>query len=489
MFPETGARHASPLFFVFLLAAQPQDLALKSRQAKELMAAERYAEAVPIYAELVRAVPNNPGLILNLGLAQQMAGQHRDAIRQFEAALKLQPDLYPAWASLGASYVDLGEPVKAITPLEKALALAPREPGPRQMLGEALYSIGRFEPAARQFQQLSEMEPGNPRAWRLLGESYEALAQRAFERLDKLGQGSAWWLALVAETRLSQQQYGAAFALYREALAKMPAMRGVHAALAEIYRSTGHPDWAATEQKKEPRPPDCARPTLECAFRAGRFLEAARGAQSPTLESYYWQCRAYNELARQAFSGLTQLPPSGELHRFRARMESGRGRRLEAANQLREALKLTPRDPQLRIELAAALRAGRDHQGAQAVLEELLRADPEAAPLNFMYGDTLLSLEQPEKAIPYLEKALRRDPKQLRVRASLGVAYARTGQAERAIPHLKAALELDADGSLHYQLARAYQATGQGELAKPILQKYQELQQRAQPEKPQITPP
>jgi len=77
----------------------------------------------------------------------------------------------------------------------------------------------------------------------------------------------------------------------------------------------------------------------------------------------------------------------------------------------------------------------------------------------------------------------------LRARASLGLAYARTSQAERAIPHLKAALELDADGSLHYQLARAYQATGQAELAKPILQKYQELQQRAQPQPPQITPP
>ena len=489
MFRETGARLASPLFFVFLLAAQPQDLALKSRQAKELMAAERYAEAIPIYAELVRAIPNNPGLILNLGMAQQMAGQHREAIRQFDAALKLQPNLYPAWASLGASYVDLGEPAKAIAPLEKALALAPREPGPRQMLGEALYSTGRFEGAARQFRQLSEMEPGNPRAWYGLGESYEALAQRAFERLDKLGPGSAWWLAVAAETQLSQQQYGAAFGLYREALVKMPAMRGVHAALAEIYRNTGHPDWAAAEEKKEPRAPDCARSTPECAFRAGRFLEAVRGAQPPTLESYYWQCRAYNELARQAFSRLAQLPPSAEMHRFRARLESGRGRHLEAANQLREALKLTPRDPQLRIELAAALRAGRDHQGAQAVLEELLKADPEAGPLNFMYGDTLLSLEQPEKAIPYLEKALRRDPKQLRVRGSLGVAYARTGQAERAIPHLKAALELDTDGSLHYQLARAYQAAGQAELAKPILRKYQELQQRAQPEKPQITPP
>ena len=446
-------RFASPLFFVFLLAAQPQDLALKSRQAREYMATGRYAEAIPIYAELVRAVPNNPGLILNLGLAQQMAGQHRNAVQQFEAAVNLKPDLYPAWFSLGASYMELGEPARAVAPLEKAVGVEPRD----------------------------------PRAHFALGRCYEALAQRAFERLDKLGRGSAWWLALVAETRLSQKQYASAFGLYREALAKMPNMRGVHAALAEIYRNTGHEEWAAAAEKKEQAlpPPDCAKARQECAFRAKRFRDAARGAQPPTTESYYWQARAYNVLASQAFSRLEQLPPSVELHRVRAQIASGRRSYVEAANELREALKLAPDDPQLRLELAAALHHGRDHAGAQAILGELLKADPDSAVLNFMYGDTLLLAGQAEKAIPYLEKAPRHDAAQ----AALGRALMQAGQAQRAIPHLKAALESDADGSLHYQLARALQMTGQAEAAAEILKKYQELQRRAEPEEPQITPP
>src|SRR5216684_1590182 len=53
--------------------AQSDDLALKSQRAKELMAEGRFAEAIPIYRELNHAVPNNPGLMLNLGMALHMA--------------------------------------------------------------------------------------------------------------------------------------------------------------------------------------------------------------------------------------------------------------------------------------------------------------------------------------------------------------------------------------------------------------------------------
>lgn len=436
MFVLVGARHASPLLLLFL--AQPDDLALKSRQAKELMAGGKYAEAAAVYAELVRAVPNNPGLLLNLGLAQQMAGRPRQAIPHFEAAVKLQPDLYPAWFSLGTARMELGEPASAVAPLEKAVALQPTDP-------RALFALGRC---------------------------YEALARRAFERLDKVARGSAWWLALVAETRLSQGQYASAFGLYREALAKMPDLPGAHAAVAEIYRQAGHPDWAAIEEKKEPATPQ-------------PDWKAARRLQPATPEGYYRQARAYNALAAETFSRLAALGPSVELHQFRAQVATSNRRHLEAAAELREALKLAPDDFQLRTELAAALHQAHDHQGALAVLEELLKASPDAAPLNFMYGDTLLRLEQPEQAIPYLEKAVR----VAAARASLGLAYMRTGQPARAIPHLKAALETDTDGSLHYQLARALQATGQAEAAAPLLKKYQEMQPRAEPEPVRITPP
>src|SRR6266550_3421475 len=68
------------VLLTFAAAGQQQDqLALKSRQAKSLLAQGRFADAIPLYEELVKALPGNPGLRLNLGIAEHMAGRDREA--------------------------------------------------------------------------------------------------------------------------------------------------------------------------------------------------------------------------------------------------------------------------------------------------------------------------------------------------------------------------------------------------------------------------
>ena len=83
----------------------------------------------------------------------------------------------------------------------------------------------------------------------------------------------------------------------------------------------------------------------------------------------------------------------------------------------------------------------------------------------------------------------------LPAQASLARTYLALGQADKAIPHLKAALSIDEDGSLHYQLGRAYQARGDADLARQTLKEYEEIHKRQEAEKQslnqeiQITPP
>jgi predicted Zn-dependent protease len=285
--------------------------------------------------------------------------------------------------------------------------------------------------------------------------------------------------------RLREDRRPAAFQLYRQAAARAPRLRGLHAALAEIYRATGHPDWAAIEVAEEQRlgRPDCTRPTLECHYAAGRYGEVVKAADpSKTAEAAYWRIRAYGELATEAFEKLSTLPPSVHSHEWAAGVHRSGRRYAEAAEEWRKALVLAPGDPRLLTELAITLRLARDLAGAQRALEGVLRAEPESAQATFLLGDLLLAQEQPEKAIPLLERSVRADPEPPLPHGALGRAYALVGRPAEAIPHLEKALPADEDGSLRYQLARSYQATGQAARAQAALKDYEEFRKAASPE-------
>lgn len=477
-----AAMCAAALFAPASGHGQSEDLVEKSRRAKEFMAEGKFAEAVPLYRELSIAMPNNPGLMLNLGMALHLAGEERKSITPLESAVKLDPNLAPAWLFLGAARLQLGQTPTAVDALKTVLRLQPDHADALQMLATAFLSLGRPAEATEQYRKLTELTPESSPAWYGLGRSYESLSVRAFDDLQKAAPESAYWLALIAETRLREQQLSSAFYLYRGALEKMPAMRGLHAQVAEIYRRSGHSNWASVEEEKERQlpEPDCNTQTLECQFRDRQFLAllaSARGKSTP--EVHYWRSRAYNELALQAFTRLGQLPPSTEQYELRAHIFTGQKKYAEAVQEWRDALKLSPADEQIQKQLAITLKLSHDYAAALPLFQSLLTAQPASAELNYLTGETLLDLQRAQEAIPLLLRATNRDPAQLPARKALARAYLAAGRPGDAVPNLKAALASDEDGSLHYQLARAYQATGQASLAKGMLEEYQKRQRTA----------
>jgi predicted Zn-dependent protease len=332
---------------------------------------------------------------------------------------------------------------------------------------------------------------GSAHDWYTLGRSRVALAAQAYgELLNQVPPDSAYVLAISADGLMRRQQYPRAIMMFREALAKEPSLVSARSALAEMYRKLGRPGWAAKEQAAI-ESLDCTSHKLECEAAAGRYdavLAATKGQRTPA--ALYWCGQAYTGLAYEAFARLEKLPPSPELHRYRAGLDWEAGRRLEVAQELREAVRLAPSDRELRRDLAVALGAAGFYEEAFKLAGELLRDEPDSARLNAVAGDALLSMQKAEEALPFLKKSVALDPKNLMAQSSLGHAYMQTGQARLAVPHLEAALPTDRDGSLYYLLSRAYRQTGQPELARQAIQKYRELSAKsaAQPA-PEITPP
>lgn len=479
------------------------ELAAIADRAKQAMATNRFEDAAALYRQILQALPNEPGILMNLGMALSMAGHSQEAIDPLTRALKLQPTLLPASLFLGQSYVETGKSEDAVAPLRTYVTAMPRNTQARALLASALLMSGHHRDAATEFRRVSQETPADAKAWYGLVQAYDALSQEAIDALAKTPEAPVYEPLLLADALEREGKLEEAFAFYKLSLEKLPRLRSTHDALARLYTKTGHADWAAQQTTKARAIPlacPTARPAVtptsaECEFRASRYLGVVSATAKRTdAESWYWRARAYGELAAGALAKLAAMPPSQELHELRAELYRNQRRHQQSVQELKAALTFAPNDPRLQRELAKSIYFTRDWDTARAMFKSLLDRQPKDPELQFFYGDILLQSQQAEAAVPYLQASVAADPSMPTAHAALGRALVQLGRFADAIPHLEAVLAEDEDGSIHYQLARAYQGTGQTDRAKPLLDKYQQLQQATQSQQlsgppPAITPP
>lgn len=417
--------------FGVVAAAQPGDPAALANQARQALATGQFDKSAALYRQMIAQMPDVAGLRLNLALALFQGGRHREAATELKTALKMQPDLAAASMMLGMCYAKLGEPVAAIPLLEQAHK---REPGNGPVLlelADSYFVTGRYALAVERFKDLAFLQPKNPLSWRGLGLSLTEQSQLVF---SKLPMGSAEALTLLARAKLAQQEPKAAYSYLRQALEKNPRFGPAHGLLAELYAQTGHADWAAAERAK------------------AKALPAAAGP--------YQQIVEMSEMALRALGKLADLGPSAPLHETEAEAARARGAYPEAVAALRKALSMKPGQARYEKLLARALFLNKDYDEALPLLtKHQMKAE---------LGEALLETGKAAEAIPYLSGSP----------ASLGRAYLETGDAAKAIAPLRAALPGDADGSVHFQLARALQRTGAAAEAKEMDRLSQQLREK-----------
>jgi predicted Zn-dependent protease len=474
--------HVEPVTTVQQPGTPPAVATLRA-EGEAAMEASRFGDAEAIYVKLVALTPADPIAQMQLGMARTMGGRTAEAIGPLRAALKLRPDLLPAKLFLGISYLELGRARDAVAPLRQVVQADPDNANARQALAEALLALEEFADASRQLATLAKTQAESPQLWAALGRSYEGIARQAFARLQQIDPDSPYVWLLAADVLTIEEKYPQAFSLIKKAQQALPTLPGLHHSLARVYAASGHDDWAAIERKKaDAETPACAQMPVACLYLTGKLEDTVARTNSATqAAALYWRARAANDLAGRSFETLEKLPPSVERYVMRAGIARDQGLALEAVTQLREALKLAPGDPGIERELAGALHAARDFEGALPLLEKLHAMAPDAPDLLVALGDTLLQSQQIDRAVTLLSRAVAADPSRLDAHAALGRALMQAGDAAKAIPHLEKVLPVDADGSMHYQLAQAMQRTGQPARAKLLLAEYQKRSQAAAP--------
>jgi tetratricopeptide (TPR) repeat protein len=126
-------------------------------------------EGIAALEESVRLSPDVFENRSNLANAYHESARWDDAVREYEAALRIRPGDGPTLRSLGGALLALGDARRAAEAFRAALGAGASEGAVRAALGAALADAGDLSAAERELRAAVAAEPGRAEAWNKLG--------------------------------------------------------------------------------------------------------------------------------------------------------------------------------------------------------------------------------------------------------------------------------------------------------------------------------
>lgn len=320
------------------------------RSAQE---SNNYGEAARLYLQLISEGTDTPEIRSNCGVMLHLAGRNREALQQFQIALRRNPDLAGANLFAGLSLFDLGEPKTALPYLQKAQELDPSGPAPVIALGKANAAIHDYGRANEFFAKATSLDSNLADAWYGLGVTSRSLAEEILNKAARSG------TIQDTSTKEKVQHYldGAVQALTRAAELEPNSAR-THLLIAESLSESG-------------RLVD-ALPEYQTALKLDPGLDAANLG----LASAYWKQRQFDQ----------------------------------ALPLLKRILSKTPKDAEANAMMADILEHNGDNAAAQHYAETALANDPNLIQTRVVLARVYLSKQQPKLAIAELRRVIAADP-------------------------------------------------------------------------------
>ena len=121
----------------------------------------QYEEAIADYDAALRLDPDHVGALVNRSLAWIGLGRYEDAIADYDAVLRLDPEQVGAWANRGAAKAKLGRHNEALADYDAVLRLDPNHVLALANRGLARIALGRYEEAIADFDSVLRLDPDN----------------------------------------------------------------------------------------------------------------------------------------------------------------------------------------------------------------------------------------------------------------------------------------------------------------------------------------
>jgi predicted Zn-dependent protease/cellulose synthase/poly-beta-1,6-N-acetylglucosamine synthase-like glycosyltransferase len=436
--------HAEALALLAQLAREnPDDAELPVRQAEVALWSGDHGQALTLFEALLRARFDRPalwpGFVDAAAAAPQLTeGQARLARRLADQAAARSSRQPLFLARLAWVLHRLKEPARAAALLEQAVKLRPAEPADRKELAGVLAAAGKSKEAARLYRGLTLSLEDRYRLADIhaAGQDFAAAEQQLRAILEDRPQDLKA-LRQLADILSWKRDYPQALALLRQLVHDHPQDTALPVRLAEVTLWSGDRGKALTLFQA------LLRVRIDQPPLWPGFVDAAAGVPELTEEQAALARRLADQVAtRSSGEPLFLGRLAWVLHRLK---EPGR-----AAALLDQVVKILPRDPAARKELAGVLAAagrGREaarlYQGLTLDLEDRYRlADMHAAGRDFAAAVTQLRL------------ILKERPGDKRARRQLADVLSWKGDHAEALARLaRLACEDPADAELPVRLA------------------------------------
>jgi tetratricopeptide (TPR) repeat protein len=428
---------------------------------------------------------HNPEIYNLLGFVCDQTDRPDQAVENYQAALKLNPDFTAACNNLGASYLRQGKRKLAQEEFRRTLARHPRDLTANYNLGLIYLEDNEYEKARACLETARSVAPDDPAV-------LFSLAKASFGG-GRREEGTQFALqALHGRENDPRSLFRVGALLLQNGLSQLAAARLARAndlsphepqillALAEAHVRAGNVELAAgpiedfiEAAKREQRTNGPAAGQLETA----RFvLSALRKANPVSFKTNYELAEVcylegkYRE-ALDILSPFKATTDDPEYFNLLGMCHAGLNHFSDAANALIRALKLSPTRSDFLFNLASVYQKAGDNQSAIEILKRAISQGQSSPQLYFALGLAYFNLGQYSTAIETFQKALGMQPDFAEAMLLAGRSYERWGKRPEAMAAYRKAVSVNPSFyPAQLQLALLLLQSGKGEDAIPLLQ-------------------
>jgi len=165
---QTGSPHPATS------ASEPASLL---EEAKALHAAGRLQEAQALYGRILKVQPDHWDCLYLLGVVHYQRGEYTQAVRQIDAALRINSKLAAAEATRARALQRLQRFDEALASYDRAIVLAPQEASTFYNRGNALRELKRLDEAVASYDRAIALKPDYAGAFYNRGNVLHALGR------------------------------------------------------------------------------------------------------------------------------------------------------------------------------------------------------------------------------------------------------------------------------------------------------------------------